>query len=64
MTEQRYTLAELVTVEDAAEQLNIPRRTAQYRAQIRNIGRVFGHTRVLTPADVHELAKEPAREPH
>jgi DNA-binding CsgD family transcriptional regulator len=57
MTEKRYTLNELTTLAQAAELLGLKFRTAQERARVRNLGKLFGGTIVLTPEDVDALAE-------
>lgn len=55
----RYTLDELLTVEDAAAELGISVRTAQGAAASLNLGRIFGKVRILTPDDVEALRHRP-----
>lgn len=52
----RYTLDELSTLEEAAAQLGLNVRTARHRVRARNLGRMFGTTRILTPEEVQALA--------
>ncbi len=54
---KRYALDELTTLTQAAELLGLNLRTAQERARVRNLGKLFGGTIVLTPEDVTALAE-------
>jgi len=57
--EPRYTLAELLSVADAAEQLGIKERRMQVLIREHNLGRRIGRDWVLTPADVERVRSRP-----
>lgn len=58
MNEPRYTLAELLSLADAAATLGIPIVTAKRRASARGLGRKIARDLILTPADLDALAAD------
>lgn len=61
MTANRYALNELVGITEAARQLGISERSARTRAASRNLGRIIGRERILTPDDVEALRERAPR---
>jgi phage antirepressor YoqD-like protein len=56
----RYTLAELLSVAAAAEQLGIKERRMQVLIREHGLGRRIGRDWVLTPADVERVRTRPS----
>lgn len=57
--EPRYTLTELLSVADAAEQLGIKERQMLVLVRKHGLGRRIGRDYVLTPADVERVRERP-----
>lgn len=57
--EPRYTIAELLSVADAAAQLGIKERRMQVLIREHGLGRRIGRDYVLTPADVERMRNRP-----
>lgn len=55
----RFTLAELLSVADAAEQLGIKERRMRVLISEHGLGRRIGRDYVLTPADVERMRARP-----